>query len=440
VGVGNDALFDLAGDNMSFHRRRIRSHSARVLFQGIVSRGFLLLCSLGAGLLLTGCGPEVRKASPEEIAAFQSAGPEGPSVDMDRLVQARIPLGPYRVVPGDILLLEMPRVLDPQLSYTAGLGGERESYKCRVSDVGAIVLPVVGQFAVAGKSLAEIESSIMAEYYPKYIKTRFPVFVSVLEYKTYRVSVAGAVARMGLYNLRHDQMSLLALLMEAGGIVDSGAAVIRIAHAQESPIQPGQAYAAAAPPTGIGRGTYPWIQPSMSRLTLAGESGVRATNGALASGSGETVVLPVRGLSIPAADVALQPGDSVVVERPTMQYVVVLGLVNRSESFPYPPNAQYTLIQALGLAGGLDAVADPRYVTVYRLTAEGTVVSTTVEVVNPSHGEHLTDALALPLKPGDVVYVEHTLRTRTNVFFDRIFRISLGLYLTPDDLNGGDRG
>ena len=39
---------------------------------------------------------------------------------------------------------------------------------------------------------------------------------------------------------------------------------------------------------------------------------------------------------------------------------------------------------------------------------------------------------------GDIVSIEHTPRTRTNVFFDRIFRISLGLYLNPDSIWNND--
>jgi len=40
----------------------------------------------------------------------------------------------------------------------------------------------------------------------------------------------------------------------------------------------------------------------------------------------------------------------------------------------------------------------------------------------------------MPIKPGDVVSVEHTPRTRTNVFFDRYFRMTFGLFVDPTDL------
>jgi protein involved in polysaccharide export with SLBB domain len=146
------------------------------------------------------------------------------------------------------------------------------------------------------------------------------------------------------------------------------------------------------------------------------------------------LVLPVRGLNIPFEDVHLNDGDSVIVERLETQYVSVLGLVSAPGRFPYPAEARYTLAETLALAGGLDLVADPRYVTIYRPKTDGTVASATFQLVNPKKQEELTDRLALILKPGDVVSVEHTPRTRTNVFLDRILRISLGLYINPEEL------
>jgi hypothetical protein len=147
----------------------------------------------------------------------------------------------------------------------------------------------------------------------------------------------------------------------------------------------------------------------------------------------QTLVLPVRGLNIPFADVTLVEGDTVVVEPPQEQSVAVLGLVAKPGNMPYPPGVRYNLIQAIAYAGGLDLVADPRYVSVYRLAPDGQIASVTFQLVDPHRQQKLTGSLALPLKPGDVVSVEHTPRTRMNTFLDRVFRITLGLYLNPRD-------
>jgi hypothetical protein len=139
----------------------------------------------------------------------------------------------------------------------------------------------------------------------------------------------------------------------------------------------------------------------------------------------EPFVLPVKGLNIPFADVALQDGDTVIVERLELPLFTVIGLVSRPGNFPYPPDVQYNLMQAVGFAGGLDQAAEPRYATIYRLRPDGTIVSAIFKVVDASR---LTDALNTLVKPGDIVAVEHTPRTRTKLFLDRVFRINFGIY------------
>ena len=156
-----------------------------------------------------------------------------------------------------------------------------------------------------------------------------------------------------------------------------------------------------------------------------------------ASGSGgdsdATLILPVRGLNIPFADVPLTGGDSVVVERLKPQWVSVLGLVIAPGNYVYPPETDYRLADVLALAGGLDPIAKPRYVAVYRLRTDGTVASATFQLVDPDRQEELTKDLAMQILPGDVVSVEQTPRTRGNQFFDRVFRLSLGLLIDPMD-------
>lgn len=485
--------------------------------------------------LLVGCGKNTQGPSAAKLARFKMDIPAGPAVDVTEIVKARVPSGPYRVVSGDILQFEMPRVVDPQpMASGVFQAAMKQTHTCRVGDDGAIVLPVVGPIVVEGKSLAAIERAVAAAYYPKYVKTTMPVYVSILEYKRCRVSIVGAVAKPGVYDLRHDQMSLVALLMEAGNIVDEGAALIRISQGggekQSVPTRPSGSsdrlvHTMAQPAEEAGRlvfepegplWTTGWLtverkgHPALRRwLDLANEpqrqmflqaarrreheadatdlktklvhlaghlksdpegsrsdltvmqdgwrvaergrftaslqgSGDResAANGnAMGRESAEaptSILLPVKGLNIPFTDVALTDGASVTVGRPYEQSIVIVGLVNRPGLMPYPLDARYTLIQAIAYAGGLNMVADPRHVSVYRLQADGTVEGVTVQLVNPKQKQELTQAMNMVLRPGDVVSVENTMRTRTNLFLDRVFRISLGLYVTPETLWNGD--
>jgi protein involved in polysaccharide export with SLBB domain len=100
----------------------------------------------------------------------------------------------------------------------------------------------------------------------------------------------------------------------------------------------------------------------------------------------------------------------------------VTGLVNKPDAYDYPPDVQYNLMEALAFAGGLDMVADPRYVKVFRQDADGQVLQATFGIGDKA----LKKAYALAIKPGDVIYVDHTLRTRMNKFLAAVFHITVG--------------
>ncbi len=352
-------------------------------------------------LCFAGCADQARKTSTKQLAEFNKAGPILPSVDNERLVQAKIGGGPYRLVPGDAVELTMPAILRAVAAEESVAIDRVTPYVSRVSETGLIALPRVGEMRGEGKTLAEVESDIVAAYYPKYVVTRPSVFARVLDYRTCKVAVNGAVLRPGVYSLHSDQMSLTALLMEAGGIVAEGAGVIRISGQSEDSREQAK--------------------------TTEGVAGQRATEDRTKP---ETLVLPIHGLNVPFADVELHDGDRVVVERLSQPLVTVIGLVNRPGNFPYPPDVQYNLTQVLAFAGGLNEVADPHYATVYRLKPEGTVASATLRIVDNSKLAETSHTL---IKPGDIVAVEQTPRTRTALFLDRIFRINVGTYYRLDD-------
>lgn len=616
---------------------------AGLLLTGSKSRiVFCLFLALLLSIYLVGCSDRVSLPSVSQLVEFENAGPAHLTVDMGRLARAKISTGAYRVVPDDVLELTMPTVLGVVTAESSNIVSEREQitlYVCRVSERGTITLPIVGEIEAAQKTLAEIESAIIKAYYPKYAVTRPSVYVRIVEYKTAKVSITGAVKEPGLYELRSDKMSLVALLMKAGGIIDEGAALIRITHPDEtqpdnidapgerlektleqiierkpketilampsahhpasnetevqltfkqltlssttgqldiikhdgtillteylditseiemqallkrlarrdsrvSAIKVKQRLYALAEMLKPGSGIYhseskttdenmkPNAELNMAGILFAGgfadeninssrsrpktqdsrpktqglslefgvwslESGIKLSvsdlrqnstreetlyrqlvetyqelletidleNGfshpyrekpeigkmdlaipvgraeSYSSATGklqgpESFILPVKGFNIPFADVALQDGDSVVVERLGQPLVTVIGLVNRSGNFPYPPDVQYNLMQALGLAGGLDLVAEPRYATVYRLKPDGGIVSAIFKIVD---GSKLTGALSTLIKPGDIVAVEHTPRTRAKLFLDRVFRINMGTYIRLDDVWG----
>jgi protein involved in polysaccharide export with SLBB domain len=360
--------------------------------------------------------------TPEEKAAFDQAGSIIPMIDLDRIEKAKLKTGPYRVVRGDVLEFTMPALLqaataaEVQATQTRNL--PVNPYLTRVRDNGAITLPAVGSMMVAGLSLAQIEEQVVKAY--QHVVLQPSVFVRVAQYKTSKVYIAGAVRTPGVYALQADQMTLSSLLTQAGGISEVGAAVVRLVRSNP----PKEAASDANDLSGA--------SPRQAPLAKTGiEAGAPTRDGAPGASESKPILLPVVNTNIPYRDIALDEGDTVVVEPVRMPLFSVLGLVARPGNFPYPPNAQYNLTQAIAFAGGLDPVAQPRYVTIYRLTEDGSVVRAPFRLIAK---DKFTDALGTPIRPGDVVAVENTPRTRMNSTIRELVRIDAGVYITGRDL------
>lgn len=373
--------------------RLSHEHGAMCLFKGVPANMQLLVSHIGEALvglaLLSillgtgGCGPALPAAS--ELSAFDKAGPVQPAVDLGSLMAALRPPGPYRVVTGDVLELHMPAVMRLAVVEQGTPPDRLEPHLCRVGQDGTISLPRVGTIPAAGQTLAEIESAVAASFFPRYLVHRPAVVARVAEYDTQTVSVVGVVKEPGVYQLQSNQMSLLAALMKAGGILTEGAAAIQI-H------RPGQ------------------------------------------DGVMEPLLVPIKGLSVPFVDVALRNGDTVEVQRINPQQFMVIGLVNAPGAFPYPPESRYNLMQALAFAGGLNDFADPQYAKVYRQDASGKVVAAVFKL----DGQAFTAASNIAIKPGDVVAVEHTALTRTRYLLREILRVGLGVTVRYDLYNNDD--
>jgi protein involved in polysaccharide export with SLBB domain len=377
---------------------------------------------------------------------------------MERIERALLQTGPYRVVPGDILEVTMPALLQAvtvaEVQSTQRGVPVVNAYLLRVRDNGTIALPAVGPMKVAGLPLSEIEERITAAY-EDYVIPHPSVFVRVSEYKTARVYIAGAVKTPGIYALQADQMTLSSLLTQAGGVAEAGAAVVRILRAQRPAPTAADTFPDAQRRGGLdnvqkvasdaneGPGAdVPLPNPqfrsvaadandSEGKKPLATNPQSAIRNPRWGRPAAKPILLPVVGTNIPYRDVALDEGDSVVVEPVQMPVFSVLGLVVKSDNFPYPPGARYNLAQAIAFAGGLDPAARPHYVTIYRLNADGSVVRAPFRLLE---NDKFTEALATPIRPGDVVAVEHTPRTRLNAAVRDLLNINFGLYITGEDL------
>lgn len=354
-------------------------HEARS--RGMRLTALAAFTSLGAGCNVSQPDP----STIDEIEAFEQAGPIRPVVDREQIAPGVILTGPYRVVPGDRLDLVLPTVL------VEGMGGiltPQGAYSVRVDSAGMVDLPQVGKVEVAGKTIVELENAVADAVHPKLLRVRPPVRAVVTEYYTHKVAVVGAVATPGIFALRSDQMSVFAALTAAGGIRG-----------------------------GIERGG-----------ALAGGGGARLIRVKRRGHGDEYLTLPIRGTNIPFGDARLVGGETIEVERFEPELLTVIGLVRSPGAFPYPSFATYTLMQAIGLAGGVDRNADPPYATVFRQDHEGKIVSATFALGDER-------AFRTKLRPGDVVSLQHTVGSWSRSFLSEVFRIQLGFVASQNIFN-----
>ena len=177
-----------------------------------------------------------------------------------------------------------------------------------------------------------------------------------------------------------------------------------------------------------------WLRPTYGRTEAEPYLARVAQDG--------TITLPIIG-QITAAGCTLAQIEASVVDAYYPKYVVtrpmvvcevkkyqreserifaVVGLVNKSGIFAYPSDVHYNLMEAIAFAGGLDMVADPHYLKIYRQDSSGEALCATFRI----DGSHLSDAYLVNIQPGDLIYVDHTLQTRVNKFISEVFHISVG--------------
>jgi protein involved in polysaccharide export with SLBB domain len=330
-------------------------------------------------LLAVLCGLVVACSSPtyflddQDMARFLSAGPILPEFDRDALLRELKPPGPYRVAVGDLLEVHAPPALFSSLS---GDGPASGIHLARVDAAGNCQLPLDVAVPAAGHTLVEIEDSVTKAVHPKFLVDRPAIVVRVIEYNRVPVSVLGAVEQPGIHELRSDQMSLYGALSAAGGILKAANLV-------------------------VGAGMIMIRRPGIDQE--------------------EPVFLPVKGLNIPFANVALAGGETIEVVRFEPDTFSLVGLVTSPGAFEYPPEVSYNLMQALAVAGGVDIFADPRYATVFRKDASGTILPATFEI----QGNGLVTASALQIKPGDVIVVGHTAASWTRSLVRELFRVQV---------------
>ena len=212
----------------------------------------------------------------------------------------------------------------------------------RLTEAGSISYPLLGSVKLGGLTVAEAERRI-AEGLQRGNFVRQPqVSVLVTQVRGNQASVLGQVNRPGRFPIEQGDMRLSDLLALAGGVGPTGADVVTL--------------------VGIREG-----RPFRREVDL-------------------------RQMFSSQADVVIQNGDVVYVDRAPMVYIY--GEVQRPGAFRL--ERDMTLLQALASGGGLTPRGTDRGIRVHRRGPDGQV-----QEMRPGMTERLRD--------GDVVYVRESL-------------------------------
>lgn len=188
----------------------------------------------------------------------------------------------------------------------------------RVSTAGSISMPLIGDVRVGGLSSTEAQGAIEAELRQHNILNDPQVSIYVKEYTNSGISVAGEVSHPGFYSALGPHR-LFDILQAAGGPTDKAANKVVITH----------------------RGQMEGVTLNISRDPA----------------------------QMAASNIPLDPGDTVVVPRAGIVYV--LGEVTRPGGYVLNESGGVTALQVVAVAGGPTHLAAYGKTTVLHRTAAG---------------------------------------------------------------------
>jgi polysaccharide biosynthesis/export protein len=233
-----------------------------------------------------------------------------------------------------------------------------------IANDGSVTLPMIGQVKAAGLTVEEFQAELTTAY-KKYFKDP-QVTVTVADYRSQPVSVAGNVTTPGVVQLR-GQRNLLEVIGQAGGLrADAGDTATITRSLSEGPIPVSGAF------------TDPTGKYSVAHINIRNVM------------SGKD----------PEDNIMIKPHDVVTIPRARMVYV--LGNVTKPGGYVMTDNDSMSLTQAIALAGGWDKTASLHKARVLRASAGG---GTREEI--PANVKAIMDNKApdLQLHPDDILYI-----------------------------------
>jgi polysaccharide export outer membrane protein len=342
-------------------------------------------------LLAAGCRQGVynAKSLPPQYTAVPLADVQ--SLDLAHLSTS--PAGSQQIQPGDTLSVNI---------VTGAEEDQPVHWPVVVSDSGVADVPLIGPVNLAGRSLRSAQHIVRTAAVERGIYRNPSVAVSVAERRTNSVTVVGAVAKPGTYDLPAAGSDLLSAIVAAGGLAEDANSIVEIRRAPRQDLPPpsaadGSFMAAASYPPAGGLPSA-GVPPATSRIDLT-----------------HAAQFPMRG------SYHLHDGDVVTVHRQPTRHVHVIGLVQRPDSFELAAGQNVRVLDAIAMAGGLRVSIADKVLVVRQVPGQLKPV-----VIKVSLRQAKKDSLAnLLLAEGDVVSVEETPVTFVVGTIQQVIRVGV---------------
>ena len=289
-------------------------------------------------------------------------------------------------------------VLD--LAIYAGYEDERTRDRpVRVAEDGTIVVPLVGPVPISGLELEVAEQVIASAAVERGVYRSPTVTLTMRQRRANKITVVGAVAKPGIYDLPRGNSGLLGALVAAGGLAPNAGTDVEIRHPNRKPADSAVSGApTAVQPASFDGGEGQGGSSSSIRLNLL-EAAAQGGNGLL-----------------------LDDGDVVMVSRRDPAPVQVIGLVKKPGQYPMPINQDLRVLDSLALAGGWTSPVADKVHVIRQIPGRSEPVVIQVSLREAKmHGQG-----NLRLAPGDIVSVEHTTATTMLSTVTRFIRITVG--------------
>ena len=290
------------------------------------------------------------------LASFQGLAPaaaaEAEATIPAQSVNQGMERRPYRLGPDDQVFVEalhVPIAKDRPL---------------RIDSSGYLTVPLAGRVEAAGRTVEQLQNDLIEKLRPFIRKPE--VSVSIAEYHSQPVSVAGPVNNPGVYQLQ-GYRTLMEILSMAGGAKPEAADTVRITR---------RVQCAALPLASVRRDT-------------AGQYVV-----------GEVSLQNLLEAKNPTENPEICPRDVITLARAPLVYV--MGEVRKPGGFPLREREQTSVLEAVSMAEGLLHTASASGVRILRMRPDG--AARTEIAINLKNIQNGT-APDVPVQPNDILVV-----------------------------------